>query len=116
MTQYDVLHHFRISLINALEIKGVSTSLIDLENMDRSSFFRAIYSNPPDYTLAFNGLHASSNGRFLCDELEIPHIAWLVDSAHYSLDFARSPFNILITPDNIEQISTTYANMFQDVK
>lgn len=100
-TQYDVLHHFRISLINALERLNVSTSLIDLENMDRASFFRAIYSSPPDYTFAFNGLQALSDGRFLCDELEVPHIAWIVDSAHYVLDFARSPFNILITPDKI---------------
>lgn len=98
-TQYDVLHHFRVSLKNALEIQGVSTSLIELDNMDRSSFFRAIYSNPPDYTLAFNGLQSLGDGRFLCDELEIPHIAWLVDSAHYALDFARSPFHILVTPD-----------------
>lgn len=98
-TQYDVLHHFRTGLTNALERQGVSTSLIDLENMDRSSFFKAIYSSPPDYTLAFNGLQALSDGRFLCDELEIPNISWLVDSAHYALDFARSPFNILITPD-----------------
>lgn len=98
-TQYDVLHHFRISLTQALEKLGVSTALIDLENMDRAAFFRAIYSSPPDYTFAFNGLQAISDGQFLCDELEIPHIAWIVDSAHYVLDFARSPFNLMIAPD-----------------
>lgn len=98
-TQYDVLHHFRESLIQALERLHVETSLIDLGSMDRSAFFRSIYSKPPDYTFAFNGLQSIGAGRFLCDELEIPHIAWLVDSAHYALDFARSPYNNLIAPD-----------------
>lgn len=100
-TQYDVLHHFRNGLTSALEKQGINTSLIDLEHMDRASFFKAIYSSPPDYTFAFNGLQPLKDGRFLCDELEIPHIAWLVDSAHYALDFAKTPFNHLITPDQI---------------
>lgn len=99
VTQYGVLHHFRTGLARALEKQGVSTPLIDLDNMDRSAFFKAIYASPPDYTLAFNGLQAISSGHFLCDELEIPHIAWLVDSAHYTLEFAKSPFHVLIAPD-----------------
>ena len=108
-TQYDVLHHFRSGLTSALEKQGINTSLLDLEHMDRASFFKAIYSSPPDYTFAFNGLQPLKDGRFLCDELEIPHIAWFVDSAHYALDFARSPFNHLITPDQIS------ANIFKSI-
>ncbi len=87
--------------MNALQRMHVSTPLLDLEKMDRAAFFKAIYSSPPDYTFAFNGLQAIGDGRFLCDELEIPHIAWIVDSAHYALDFARSPFNHMIAPDQI---------------
>lgn len=93
ITQYDVLHFFRDSLAKGLEKNGVKTHLVDLSDI------KSLYANPPDYTLAFNGLHPSSKGDFLADELEIPHIAWLVDSAYYFYSLAKCPLNILITPD-----------------
>lgn len=98
-TQYDVLHHFRISLSNALIRRHIAVPLVDFSVLDKKGFFQAIYATPPDYTLAFNGLQPFENGTFLCDELEIPHIAWLVDSAHYFEQMAKSPLNILICPD-----------------
>lgn len=91
-TQYDVLHHFRASLGAALERKGIEITLIE-------NSLPHFYKNPPDYTLAFNGLLPSSKGEFLSDELQIPHVAWMVDSAHFFKPMTKSKFNVLITPD-----------------
>lgn len=97
VTQYEVMHHFRLSLSKGLEKNGIKTHLVELA--DLSVLKKSLYSNPPDFTLAFNGLQPSSDGHFLCEELEIPHVAWLVDSADYFHDLAKCPLNILIAPD-----------------
>lgn len=94
ITQYGVLHDFREALMYALQEAGVRVSLIDVESLKQS-----VYRNPPDFTFAFNGLPPMSNGKFLCDELEIPHIGWLVDSAYYFYSFSKTPLNFLVAPD-----------------
>lgn len=95
-TQYDVLHDFRLSIMQALERQQFRTYLLELSSPD---FLKILYSNPPDFTFAFNGLQPLNNGEFLSDQLEIPHIAWLVDAAPYFHDLAKSKFTLSICPD-----------------
>jgi hypothetical protein len=97
-TQYDVMHHFRESLCAAFLKRGIQIILVDyVENS--TSLLRAVYQNPPDCTFAFNGLSPLEDNQFLADILEIPHLAWLIDSAHYFPKMPLSPYNILISPD-----------------
>jgi spore maturation protein CgeB len=97
-TQYGVMHHFRESLCAAFMRKGVKVTLIDV-NEARKSLLSMIYRNPPDCTFAFNGLRPMHDGRFIADILEIPHLAWLLDSAHYFHNLAHSRYNLIVSPD-----------------
>lgn len=97
-TQYDVLHHFLNSLLEALRRLNVQVSLIDLAFYQKS-LLSVLYKNPIDLTLAFNGPRALQGNTFLSDILQIPHVAWLIDSAHYFDNFHESSYNILICPD-----------------
>lgn len=72
--------------------------ILDLKE-EGSSLVQKIYRNPPDFTLAFNGLRPINGQYFLADKLEIPHIAWLVDASYYFPELVLSKFNILISPD-----------------
>lgn len=97
-TQYDVLHSFRKSLSASLQKLGVQISTIDFSQANES-LLPMIYRNLPDCTFAFNGLSPLPGNYFLADKLEIPHVAWLVDAAHYFYEYPRSPYNIIISPD-----------------
>ena len=99
LTQYDVMHYFAQSLSRALEKQGVKITLMDFSETNRLDFMRSLYAHPPDCTLGFNGPHQLENGCYLASEVEIPHIAWLVDSAHYFDDMVACPYHILIAPD-----------------
>lgn len=99
ITQYEVMHHFRKSLSSAFERRGIEVELIDISKLTKSELFQTIYRASPDYTLAFNGLQPKLGDQFLSDELQIPHVAWLVDSAHYFDQMAKGAFNLIISPD-----------------
>lgn len=101
VTQYGVMHYFRESLTKAFQKKGIEIELIDIAHLTKPDLFKLIYRSPPDYTLAFNGLQALPEGNFLSDELEIPHAAWLVDSAHYFTGMAKGAYNLIISPDQL---------------
>lgn len=98
-TQYDVLDYFTQSIASAFKKQGVTTTLVDFSTTSRADFMRSLYGNPPDCTLGFNGPHPLENGFFLASELEIPHIAWLVDGAHYFADMIPCPYHIFIASD-----------------
>lgn len=99
VTQYDVMHCFRKSLSDAFERLGIEVELLDISKMTMAELLHSIYKASPDYTLAFNGLEPLQGGNFLSDELQIPHVAWLVDSAHYFTRIGKGAFNLLISPD-----------------
>ena len=99
ITQYDVMHHFRKSLSDAFERKGVEVELLDITKLTKPELIQTIFRASPDYTLAFNGLQPLQGDRFLSDELQIPHAAWLVDSAHYFDQMAKGALNLIISPD-----------------
>lgn len=99
VAQYDVLHYFRKSLSDAFERRGIQVELIDISNLTKEELFCLIFKGSPDFTFAINGLQPLKGDQFLSDELQIPHIAWLVDSAHYFDQMGKGALNILISPD-----------------
>lgn len=98
-TQYDVMHSFRKSVARAFESANVRTSQAALHEMESKDFLLQMYRSPPDCTFAFNGPRRTRSGKLLAEELDLPHVAWLVDAAHFSREFAQFPLHILITPD-----------------
>lgn len=98
-TQYDVMHSFRGSVARAFESAQVKASRAALHEMESKDFLLQMYRSPPDCTFAFNGPRRTRSGKLFAEELGLPHVAWLVDAAHFSREFASFPMHILITPD-----------------
>jgi spore maturation protein CgeB len=98
-TQYDVMHSFRQSVARAFESAQVKASQAALHQMESKDFLLQMYRSPPDCTFAFNGPRRTKSGKLLAEEINLPHVAWLVDAAHFSREFAEFPLHILITPD-----------------
>lgn len=98
-SRYEVLHYFTRSLGSALERAGVRCRFIHSKQGSTQELIQHILLDPPDCTLSFNGLLPDNQNRFLCDFLQIPHVACLVDSAHYFLPLTQSPYTIITCVD-----------------
>lgn len=99
-TQYKVLHSFYQSLSEALERQGVKIEVTPFYVNELTDILRFVYQTPPSYTLAVNGLPPIPNTTtFIADKLGIPHVAWMVDSAYYYPEMAKSPYYVVISPD-----------------
>lgn len=99
LSQFDVLSHFTQGLILALKRLGIQTDLLVPNKKDPMSFLSKIYREQPDCTLSFNGLLPNEFGEFLCDQVEIPHVCCLVDSAHFFSVLRQSPLNVIACCD-----------------
>lgn len=97
--QYGVLHHFTLKLSEALVRNHVHTRVLQAERTNPKPFLEKIFSDPPDFTLSFNGLLPDDEGRFFCDLINIPHVACLVDSPNQFLMLAKSSKTIITCPD-----------------
>lgn len=98
-SRYSVLPHFTIKFSEALTRAGVSCRLLKAEKHNPKPFLEALYNDPPDCTLSFNGLLPDEHGRFFCDNIKIPHVACLIDSPTQYLVLANSPYTIITCPD-----------------
>ena len=91
---YESKRHFTVKLAEAFERKGVKTKIIDVdENSLSAELIQDLKAFEPDLTASFNTLLPVSEGRFLCDFLQIPHWSILVDPLFYSLQYTRSPYS-----------------------
>lgn len=98
-SRYNVLSHFTIKLGEALARVGVNCRLLKAEKHNPKPFLEALYNDPPDCTLSFNGLLPDEQGHFFCDFIKIPHVAYLIDSPTQFLVLASSPYTIITNPD-----------------
>lgn len=98
-SQYGVLHYFTKSLYEALKQQGVDCRILEAEYNNPKPFLEALFSNPPDCTLSFNGLLPDQEGRFLADMIHIPHVACLVDSANQFFPLIKSRYTIVTCVD-----------------
>lgn len=96
-SQYGVLNYFVEELAASLDRLGIITKLI--KKKDPREFLDEILADPPDCTLSFNGLLPDESDRFLCDLINIPHVAYLVDSPIYFAHLIKSHLNIVVSVD-----------------
>jgi len=95
VSQYEVLHHLTRKLYEALTRQGVDCRLLVGDKKNLKPFLQKILLNPPDCTLTFNAIEPNEEGEFLCDKLEIPHVACLVDSPNNFFSMIKSSYRTL---------------------
>ncbi len=77
----------------------MSCRLLGNEEGPTPNLLGQILSNPPDCTLSFNGLLPDEEGNFLCDKIQVPHVACLVDSPNKFLSLIQTRLNIITCID-----------------
>ena len=98
-SQYGALHHFTQQLYEAFLRCGVHSRLLAMDERNPAPFLKQLFDDPPDCTLAFNGVLPDREGRFLCDLIKVPHAACLVDSPLRFLPLIDSPYNVITCID-----------------
>lgn len=106
ISQYGVLHGFTKELAAAFKRLNIDCVILD----DNQNLVQQIFRHSPDCTLSFNGLLPDSEGRFLCDVIQIPHVACLVDPPFRFLAMKDSPYTIIAIVDRF------FADFFSKVK
>ncbi|MEI8365186.1 MAG: glycosyltransferase [Parachlamydiaceae bacterium] len=100
LSVYGVLHYFTQKMSEALQRCGVKVRLLEAKRDDPKPFLKALFDDPPECTLSFNGLLPDDQGRFFCDMIRIPHVACLVDSPNSFLPLIKSERTIITCVDN----------------
>lgn len=85
VSQYDVLHHFTYKVGEALSRRGHEVKVLSYE-----AGLKECVKNPPDCMVGFNGSPVVGGSFFLCDLLDIPYYAFLVDPPYYYLNLIQS--------------------------
>ncbi len=98
-SRYGVLPHFTYKLGEALIRAGVQCRFLKVDKDNPKPFLEALYNEPPDCSLSFNGLLPDEQGRFFCDTIKIPHVACLIDSPTQYLALASSSYTIMTCSD-----------------
>lgn len=98
-SQYGVLHHFTKKLQEAFLRLGVNCRILEAQRTNPKPFLTELFKDPPDCTLSFNGLLPDEEGRFFCDLIRIPHVAYVVDSPNGFVSLVQSPLTIIASVD-----------------
>lgn len=96
---YELLRYFTLQLAAALQRTGVRCRVLEAQRDNPEVFLKALFDDRPECTLSFNGLLPDTSGHFLCDLIQIPHVACLVDAPHHFLALTHSPYSIITTND-----------------
>lgn len=99
LSHYNVLHHFTQKLYEAFQRQGINCRLLQAKKNNPQPFLDALFQDPPECTLSFNGLLPDEQGRFFCDMIGIPHVACLVDSPNAYLPLTQSKLTIVTCVD-----------------
>lgn len=97
--QYGVVSTFTRELADAIDRKGVITEILTADKNNPGQFINKIFEDAPDCTLSFNGLLPDEEGRFLCDLIRIPHVAYLTDAPKHFFSLVHSKRNIIVCID-----------------
>lgn len=93
---YDLKNAWTQELCQALERRGIETSIIDIPSGAlNKNHLEHILATRPDLTCTFSTLLPFSHNVLLCDFLKIPHLTLLAEPAIYSLHLSRSPYSIV---------------------
>jgi Glycosyltransferase len=93
-SQYGVLNYFTEDLHKALLLEGVDSNVIEWSNGKEKELIDTIHERSPDCTITFNGLPRLSQEVYLCDVVQIPHLAYLVDAPFFFFACCKSRFSI----------------------
>lgn len=98
--QYESKRHFAKELSKALEQEGVDSIVYDVQDPEfRKMPHFKIHQAEPDLTISFNSFVPSPDGKYLWEQLKIPHLSILVDPALYYMDMVASPYSIISVVD-----------------
>jgi len=97
--QYKAIDIFSHELCHALARQGVKSHFYETDRDNPKAFLEQIFSHPPDCTMSFNGLLPDDQGRFLCDLIKIPHIAFVTHTPHEFFPLLKSQNTIIACSD-----------------
>ncbi|CRX37637.1 glycosyltransferase family protein [Estrella lausannensis] len=98
--QYQSKRHFTKELSKAFEEEGVESTIFDVEDPQfRKMPHFKIHQASPDLTISFNSFVPSADGKYLWEQLKIPHLSILVDPALYYMDMVAAPYSIVSVVD-----------------
>lgn len=101
---YESKRYFTQKFSEAMERRGIETKIIDArEGALGSDTIISIKRFAPDLTCSFNSLLPLSEGKYLGDYFETPHISFLVDPAFYSTNLTESPYSIITCVDRFDE-------------
>lgn len=86
---------FTEQLAAAFERQGVATLTLDLAQVQFTDVLRVAREEQPDMTCCFNGVLPDEQRGFLCEFLDIPHFAWILDPPYEFLPLKDSPYNLI---------------------
>lgn len=98
-SQYGAMHQFTEQLAQAFNRQGVHCLVLYPERNHPGEFIDEILKERPDCTLSFNGLLPDDEGRFLCDMIGIPHVAYIIDPPNHFFSLGHSPRTIVASID-----------------
>lgn len=101
--QYESKRHFAKELSKALEEEGVESTIFDVQDPQfRKMPHFKIHQASPDLTISFNSFVPSADGKYLWEQLKIPHLSILVDPALYYMDMVAAPYSIVSVVDRAD--------------
>lgn len=93
--RYDTLRVFTHQVEAAFQRQGIETRAIDLAEVQFTDVVKEARDLNADVTCCFNGVLPNEQRGFLCEFLDIPHIAWIVDPPYEFLPLKDSPYNLI---------------------
>lgn len=99
-SQFKVYRYFFKGLIDSFNRLGVECKSIEGDGKNPGKLYEEITSNPPDCTMCFNGFAPDEEGKFFCDEIQIPHIACLLDPPTRFFTLLKSRYTIVTCIDH----------------
>ncbi|MBS0655555.1 MAG: glycosyltransferase family 1 protein [Verrucomicrobia bacterium] len=98
-SRFRLYRYFFQGMIDSFRRLGVDCRVVEGDNGSAIQLYREVIINQPDCTLCFNGFIPEEGENFLCDELEVPHIAFLLDPPTRFLTMLKSKHTIVTCMD-----------------
>lgn len=102
INQYSSTVYFTERFKEALEQKGVSCRVFDLEDGNFRDYIQLLSQDPPDMTCSFNYIRYGKFDTWLCDALRLPHLTYGLDGTIYCIDHFKHPFALFSTVDQLD--------------
>lgn len=97
---YNSKRYFVNRLVEALKREGIQSFIFDTKGgaLEAEEIIE-LQRRSPDFTCSFNNIFPLKSGKYLWDQMEIPHHTYLVDPPVFWIHLTRSPYSILSCND-----------------